>query len=197
MRQQLYLDSRFGQSLNGNGTLFWLQDPIVLPSMKYSFTLSVPSAAVALTHYVITEANRKLELLYSDASTQTIDLPIGNHSIDELVDALNRRLLYGFKAAYSENTNTLHFSTQNISHELSIGPLTTCAELIGVRIGDTSVLGTYIAPGGVNLAGTQSFYIRSNMRTRNRDPRTLGYPSILANIPITKPHNGLERLSQT
>ncbi len=112
------------------------------------------------------------------------------------MDVLNRRLLFGFTAGYSENTNTLQFSTETISAALEIGPLTTCSELFGVRAGDTSVLGSYYAPGGVNLAGTTSFYIRSNLRTRNRDPRSLGYSSIIANVPITKPHNGLERHTQ-
>ncbi len=56
---------------------------------------------------------------------------------------------------------------------------------------------SYNAPGGINLTGTTSFYLRSNLRTRNRDPRTMGYSSIIANIPITKPHNGLERFSQS
>jgi hypothetical protein len=106
-------------------------------------------------------------------------------------------LLHGFKAVYSENTNTIHFSTSNINDTISIGPLTTCGELLGVRNGDMSVLGSYFAPDGVNLAGTTSFYLRSNLRTRNRDPRTLGFSSILANVPITKPHNGLERFSQS
>ena len=101
-----------------------------------------------------------------------------------------------FKAAYSENTNTLHFTTTNINDSISIWPLTTCAELIGVRLGDTSVLGTYTAPNGVDLAGTTCFYIRSNLRMRNRDRRTLGFSWIIVNIPITKPHSGLERLSQ-
>jgi hypothetical protein len=199
MRQQVYLDSRFGQVMNGGGTLFWMQDPIVLPSMKYAFNLSVPFVAMPLTHYVITEANRRLQIVYMHVAppeSLVIDLPLGNHSIDELVDALNRSLLFGFTAAYSENTNTLHFSSANISAALVIGSLTTCGDLIGVRAGDTSVLGSYYAPGGVNLAGTTSFYIRSNLRTRNRDPRTLGYSSIIANVPITKPHNGLERFTQ-
>jgi hypothetical protein len=161
--------------------------------------LSVPFVAVPLTHYVITEANRRLHILYNHVAPPEpliIDLPLGNHSIDELVDVLNRRLLFGFKAAYSENTNTLSLITQTISAGLEIGSLTTCGGLIGVRTGDTSVLGSYTAPGGVNLAGTTSFYLRSNLRTRNRDPRTLGYSSIIANVPITKPHNGLERFSQ-
>ncbi len=44
--------------------------------------------------------------------------------------------------------------------------------------------------------GTTSFYIRSNLRTRNRDPCLLGYSSTIANVPITKPHSGLERFTQ-
>ena len=51
-------------------------------------------------------------------------------------------------------------------------------------------------PGGVNFAGTTSFYLRSNFRTRSWDPRTLGYSSIIANVLNTKPHNGLERFTQ-
>jgi hypothetical protein len=125
-----------------------------------------------------------------------VDLPLGNHSIDELVDVLNRHLLFGFTAGYSENTNTLYFSTEIISAALVIGPLTTCSELIGVRAGDTSVVGSCYASGGVDLAGTASFYIRSNLRTRNRDPRSLGYSSIIANVLIIKPHNGLEKSTQ-
>ncbi len=97
MRQQLYLDSRFGHSL-GAGTLFRTQDSIVLPSPRYAFTLSVSFVVVPLTHYVINEGNRTLDISYTN-STSIIELPLGNRSIDELVDVLNRRLLFGFKAA--------------------------------------------------------------------------------------------------
>jgi hypothetical protein len=191
----LYLDSRFGQSL-GAGTLFWLQDPKVLRSPRYAFTLSAPFVAVTLAHYVITEANRTLDIAYTTSSS-IIELPLENHSIDELVNVLIRRLLFGLKVAYSGNINTLRFSSEGIHAALAIGHTTTCGGLLGVRAGDTSVLGSYKAPGGVNLAVTTSFYLRSNLRTRNRDPRTLGYSPIIANAPITKPHNGLERFSQS
>jgi len=197
MRQQLYLDSRFGRNL-GAGTLFWLQDPIVLPNPRYAFTLSVPFVAVPLTHYVISAANRILDITYpAQQDPSIIEFPLGNHSIDELVDVLNRRLLFGFKAAYSENRNTLHLTSQTTGASLSIGPATTCGDLIGVRVGNESVLGSYTAPNGVNLAGTTSLYLRSNLRTRIRDPRTLGYSSIIANVPIIKPHTELERFTQS
>ena len=95
----MYLDSRFGQIL-GAGTLFWLQDPIVLPSSRYAFTLSVPFVAMPLTYYVITEANRTLDISYTN-STSIIELPVGNHSIDELVDVLDHLFVNLFKKVRS------------------------------------------------------------------------------------------------
>jgi len=98
------------------GALFWLEDPIVLPHMKYAFTLSVPSAAVTLTRNLITVANRKLDLVHSNVNgpTKVIGFLFGNYNIDELVDVLNRRLLHSFKAAFSENIKNLHFTTPNL-----------------------------------------------------------------------------------
>jgi hypothetical protein len=91
----------------------------------------------------------------------------------------------------------LHFTSKNIGAVPAIRPATICGDLIGVRVGDESVLGSYTAPSVVNLAGTTSFYLRSSLRTRNRDPRSLGYSSIIANVPISKPHNGLDRFTQS
>jgi hypothetical protein len=142
MRQQLHLDSRVGWNL-GTGTLFWLQDPIVMPIPRYAFTLSDPIGAVPLTHYVISATNRTLDISYpGQLEPLIIDFPLGDHGIYEFVDVLNRRLLFGFKAASSEYTNTLHFTSQNLGAALSIGPATTSGGLLGVRVGDESVLGS-------------------------------------------------------
>jgi hypothetical protein len=82
MRQQLYLDSRFGQNL-GAGTLFWLHDSIVLPSSRYAFTLGVSFIAVPLTNYGINAVNQKLDISYpAQLEPSIIEFPLGNHSID-------------------------------------------------------------------------------------------------------------------
>ena len=193
----MYLDSRFGMVMNGGAHLFWLQDQLIIPSTLYEFNVSVPFVAVPLTYYNVELGNRLLHVVYDGGAEARIELPIGNHSIDELIDVINRRLINGFKASYSEQTNTVTISTQAIGNDFEIGSDTTCGELIGVRVADRSVLGTYKAHNGVNLSGTNSLYIRSNLRTRNRDPRSLGYSNIICNVPITKAHNGLERFSQT
>jgi hypothetical protein len=104
-------------------TLLWLEDPVVLPSPKYAFTLSVPFVAMPLTRYVITEANHMLHIIYTHVAPREplfIDFSLGNHSIDEMFDVLNNYLLFDFTAAYSENTNTLQLKTESTSAVLVI-----------------------------------------------------------------------------
>jgi hypothetical protein len=156
----------------------------------------VPFVAVPLTYYNIETDNRTLHILNDVGGPLTIELPLGNHSIDEVLDAINRRLINGFSANYIENVNLIHITTSDIARSIEIGHDTTCGELLGIRVGNASAMGTLIGHDGVNLAGGTSFFIKSNLRTRNRDPRSLGYSNILCNVPITKAHNGLERFSQ-
>ena len=187
MRQQLYLESRFGYSLPDGSALFWLQDPIVLPNPQaYQFTVAVPNASFPLTHYAIHAENRDLEIEI-DGVTKFLQLPIGNHSIDELIEFLGA---HDVEASYSENTNRISVA---FNSTFKIGPKTTCQTLLGVRVGDEDSTGTYTAPRGVNLAGTSHFFVRSNLRTRNRDPVSLGFSSVLAKVPIERTFNGIQK----
>jgi hypothetical protein len=73
--------------------------------MKYSFTMGVPLVAMPLTHNVITEVKRILYTIYmyvAPPEPLLFDLPLGYHTIDELVDILNRDLLFGLTVTYSE-----------------------------------------------------------------------------------------------
>ena len=65
-----------------------------------------------------------------------------------------------------------------------------------MRVGGVSADGVYESPDGVNLVETSNFYIKSNMRTLNRDPVSLGYSNIIAKIPITRSYNGVEKYQQ-
>jgi hypothetical protein len=190
MRQQLYLESRFGYPLNDGSVLFWLQDQLVIPNPReYEFSVSVPDSSFPLTHYVINESNNTLEL-----GDTVINLPTGNYNIDDLVVYMNNRFPPGMVCSYSENTNKITIEHPGTNFSVGIG--TTCSGLLGVRGGDVSADGVYMAPDGVNLAGTSSFYIKSNMRTLNRDPISRGYSNIIAKIPITRSYNGVEKYQQ-
>jgi hypothetical protein len=190
MRQQLYLESRFGYPLNDGSVLFWLQDLLVNPNPReYEFSVSVPDSSFPLTHYVINESNNTLEL-----GDTVINLPTGNYDIDDLALYMNNKFPPGMVCNYSENTNKVAMEHPGTNSSIGIG--TTCSDLLGVRVGDVSADGVYRAPDGVNLAGTSSLYIKFNMRTLNRDPMSLGYSNIIAKIPITRSYNGVEKYQQ-
>ena len=101
MRQQLYLESRFGYPLNDGSVLFWLQDQLVIPNPReYEFSLSVPDSSFPLTHYVINESNNTLVL-----GGASIILPAGNFNIDDLLLYMSAQFPPGMVCSYSENTN--------------------------------------------------------------------------------------------
>lgn len=198
MRQQVYLEQKWGEPTGTGATLFWLQDPILIPNNDYQISCSVPSVSIPLTHWVITEANCTLQLEYPAAGqSQDILLPLGNFSVDDLVRRINDELLFDYAIEYDEHVNAVRLAGG--SSEAAIGPGTTCQELLGMRPGQQSAATPsgheLAAADGVDLSGTSHFYIASNIRTRNRDPVTLGYSQILAKIQITRAHNGLERYS--
>ena len=187
MRHQLYLESRFGYPLNDGSVLFWLQNQLDIPnSREYEFSVSVPDSSFPLTHYVINKSNNKLEL-----GDTVLNLPTGNCNIDVLVVYMNIRFPPGMVCSYSENTNKV--AIEHPGNNCSVGIGTTFSGLLGVRVGDVSADRVYRALDGVNMTGTSSFYIKSNMQTLNRDPVSLGYPNIIVKIPITRSYNGVEK----
>jgi len=174
MRQELYLESRFGYPLNNGSVLFCLHDRLViLNPRECEFSVSVPDGRFPLTHYLIIDDNNALEL-----GDTLINLPAGNFNINDLIVYMNNRFPPGMVCTYSKNTNK--FTIEHPMTNFSFGIGTTCSEILGVRVGDVSAEGVSRALDGVNLTGTSSFYIKSNMRTLNRDPVSLGYSNIIA-----------------
>lgn len=201
MRQQLYLEQKHGTPTENGGCMFWLQDPVICPSREWQLTCTVVHVAIPLTHWVITDENRLLQLVHPRVDVVTgavltevddIRLPRGNYSIDALVLYINSWLTgHGIVVTYSENTNMLELN--GAKDEFQIGPGTTCGKLLGLEPGQSSFNYEMTGARGVDLSGTGCFYVCSSVRTRNRDPVNLGYSRILAKVPVTKAHNGLER----
>lgn len=201
MRQQLYLEQKHGTPTENGGSMFWLQDPVVCPSREWQLTCTVVHVAIPLTHWVITEDNRLLHLVHELVDPVTgavtddddyIFLPMGNYSIDALVMFINSSLTgHNVAVTYSENTNMLEFN--GAETQFRVGSATTCGKLLGLEPGQSSVGYDMTGERGVDLSGTGCFYVCSSVRTRNRDPVNLGYSRILAKVPVTKAHNGLER----
>eukprot|EP00873_Tetraselmis_striata_P008380 jgi/Tetstr1/428644/TSEL_018632.t1 len=157
----------------------------------YEWLVAVPHATIPLSQWVIDESNNLLELVYSDKS-RYISLPLGNRSVDEIVVYLNDRLLHGYTAAYDEAINRIVFGSELLGESLAIGEMSTCGRLLGVEAGDAAVDGVLIPPRGVDLAGTSSIFIRSNLSTRNRDPVSKATSDILAKVHGSQNFNEIE-----
>ena len=138
---------------------------------------------------MITAFNNTLHLVYDGVTNRTIRLPVGNRSVDALVEFLTGVLEFGFAVAYEEATNNLVFTSA--TSELEIGPETTCQILLGLRPGMSTSDGALFSDG-IDLRGTSSYYIDSNLRTRNRNPVDRGFGTLLATVPITRAQNGIE-----
>eukprot|EP00873_Tetraselmis_striata_P035338 jgi/Tetstr1/455602/TSEL_042414.t1 len=189
---QCHLDSKFADMhFSTNACVFYLADPLTLPSQDYEWLVAVPHATIPLSHWVIDESNNLLELVYSDKS-RYISLPLGNRSVDEIVVYLNDRLLHGYTAAYDEAINRIVFSSEVLGESLAIGEMSTCGRLLGVKAGDAAVDGVLIPPRGVDLAGTSSMFIRSNLSTRNRDPVSKATSNILAKVHVSQNFHEIE-----
>jgi hypothetical protein len=193
MSFSLHLDTKFADHTFGdNSGVFFLSEPIVLPSDVYEWHISIPHTTISLSHWVITEENNMLHLEFAEED-RFIAPPLSNRSVDELIVYLNdERLLDGFEASYDEAINWLVIASSEPDATLAVGDLMTCAKLMGLRRTDASVDGVLVGGRGVDLSGTSSIFIRSNLSTRNRDSVKRAQSNILAKVHVSRNFNEIE-----
>ena len=182
MLQQVFLDSRYADFTYATGqAVHWLADPLEKPEGSY-FKVHVLSAWIPLTYYNVYEGNNRLDLAYTPTQFQTIELPVGNRDVDEIVDFLNQNLLNGFVARYDPATNKITLG-DGVS-TIQIAETSTCHMLLGFELGVVA-FGELQAKNGVDLTRTTSILIRSNLHGTNRDPFTKRMGDILCKIPVS------------
>jgi hypothetical protein len=197
MRQQVFLNSRFANdSLPDGSLLFTLNPHIQTPGPEYQLTLSLLDVSIPLTNYVVHAGNNVLNIEIIDQVLEwTITFLPGNYSIDGIITQINDVLTPNkYTASYDENTNKVTIATEEFKTlTFSIAGDTTCQRLLGFAVGDSSVNGVLVGGGGVDLTGSQAFYVRGNLKTRNRDPQTRSYGNFLGKVTVTRSFNGLEK----
>jgi hypothetical protein len=199
MSIELYLDQRAGTPTgSGNGRYFMFSEYIRAPRGSV-LTLQLQSVTIPLTHWVINSSNDTLVLQYSvDDTSVTIRLPNGNKTIDSVVAVINAGMgvgtQWGWGVEYDFDTNQLLFKNTSTSlyPSVTIGEGTTCTELLGFEVGDTSN-GQEMRSRGIDLSGDACFYINSDQRTTNIRPFGGGDVSVVGRIPITRGTNDVER----
>jgi hypothetical protein len=180
------------QTFGDNSAVFFMTEPIVLPSDVYEWHISIPHATITPSHWMINEENNLLHLEFAEED-RFIALPLSNRSVDELIIYLNDgRLLDGFEASYDDAINLLVIASSDPDATLAVGDLTTCDKLLGLCPSDASVDGVLVGGRSVDLSGTSSIFIRSNLSTRNRDPVTRAQSNVLANVHVSRNFNAIE-----
>lgn len=186
-------DAKFGK----NGSLFYLNPPLTLPSRKHEFLLAGTTASIPLTYFVINLHNNVLQLSFDDEIVNITIRAGNNRSIEEVLEILNGELIDGFVAHSIEPAHRLTFTTETLGRAVTVGPLISCQRLLGVREGDISVDGTMITKYGVNLAGTSAIHIRSNLNTQNRDVVTKSPSNVIGKVAVCENFNVIERFIST
>ena len=182
MLQQVFLDSRYADFTYDTGqVVHWLADPLEKPEGSY-FKVHVLSAWIPLTYYNVYPGNNRLDLSYSPTQFQTIELPVGNRDVDEIVDFLNQNLQNGFVSRYDPATNKITLG-DGVS-AIQIAETSTCHKLLGLELGAVA-FGELQAKNGVDLTRTTSILIRGNLHGTNRDPFTKRMSDILCKIPVS------------
>lgn len=181
MLQQVFLDSRYADSVTPDFRYtHWLSDPIVKPE-GYILKVHVLSAWIPLTYYNVYEG-LYLDVSYALPGIQRITFPPGNRDIDFLLDYINSSIQNDFVCKYDPATNKISFSGGSSILFIEGG---TALQMLGLEVNQVG-FGVLEAKFGVDLTRTSSILLRSNLHGTNRDPYTRRMSDILCKIPVTR-----------
>ena len=181
MLQQVFLDSRYADTVTEDGKyIHWLTDPIIPPE-GYNLKVHVISAWIPMTYYNVIPGSY-IDISYGVPGVQRITFPPGNRDIDFLLEKLNSSLQNGFVADYVTATNKLYFSRGSTVIFIEGG---TALEMLGFERQQVA-FSLLTAKNGVDLTRTSSILMRTNLHGTNRDPYTRRMSDILCKIPVTR-----------
>lgn len=140
------------------------------------FLLSITDVALPVSWYVVNSTNNTISYT-ADGLAQTIVLPQGNWDAKSLAQFINTAqtnfsLSYdatSFKFTVSPNAKTIRFANGNTLLSISPQVAGTTSPFIG---------------NVVDLAGTRSVFVRTNLTTRCLDSLSKGRSNLLAKIPV-------------
>jgi hypothetical protein len=208
---QVYLNSSHadaygGDPLTRSWCYFLFKEPVVNLPEAYEILISVNSAEMPCSFFVITALNRYFTFMVG-STTYTIMLDEGNYSAYEMAEDLrdanivNRPsdLPFTFTTFYDDIDNRFDFkfasSTLPSGTQIKLTPTmkNVCFGLSGATLSTTFAQGGVITSDlGVDLAGTRVLFIKIlNLTTPAYDSRTGQSGNILGRIPITEEPYGI------
>ena len=157
------------------------RDPVLYPNPSdyvvylktpiYDVTkLSLISARIHNSQYLIHSRNNQFDILTNSGGTQTVTIPIGNYSGDELAAAINDNCTIITGAIYDKDTNAITFTGSSDFTFLFYtgtngyinGPneYTTPHDILGLPSSNVSSTSNSLETGSINLQGADAIIVK-------------------------------------
>lgn len=193
---QVHLNSKdaYFQSDDKSLSVFHFSSDISPPA-NVNIIVSVVSFSCPVSYYVINSNNNRLTYTVS-GTTYNYYIPVGNYTATELASDLEFLLVFS-TVTYSKVDNKMRFYNSG-NNQFILHSTSTCFSLIGMTEGvnHTSFnnglnIQILISDSVVNLSGTKSIYIHSNISPANFDSRNNSILGTLVRVPIDTTRNGI------
>lgn len=188
----IFLDSddRMNTTDSASTCLFKMTQPIVMGTEDVHILMSLDSISIPLSMKLVNK-NTNVLILTVQGTTYTETIPNGNYSITQLLTYLNALSCFSSNsiiATYSSITNLVTITAASSSTTITMG-LGTINRMLGFSDITTqlSVGGILVGPYDVDMSGTRSIYVDSNIGLSNHDSQSGGgFGSILARICVNQ-----------
>lgn len=192
------LDAKYATSLNStfkSNLLFILYDSINVPD-GVSTLVSVRSAVIPMSIYVINSYNNFISLTDTTATTTTLLIPEGNYNANTFTDYLNNFIIpYDF---YFDTITNRFTIVNNLNRNFTLNSNSTIHEVMGFvkNTSYSSALFSLTSPFVCDFSGTNYLKVCSNFLTMNIDSQTGRMSNILLTIPLDEVSGGVSYYSK-
>lgn len=200
--KQVYLNSRNAHYRpdNHSSAIFYFNED-VSPPANVSTLVSIVNFTCPVSYYVFTSNNNRIYYSVGSGSTVYFDFPLGNYNASEVASGLKNLGNFVTDCVYIKSSNK--FRMTHTSSSFTVYSTSTCLEQLGFSGGANHVsstvygIHTLVSDNAVNLSGTSSLYIMSNMNSPNYDSRVNGSLGTLCRIPVDTDRNGILHYAPT
>ena len=174
---QIHLNSQFASLLVDSSkrshVWFVFNEPVRIPR-AYKFLVSLTECAIPCSWYTVNETNNVLTF----SEGPPITLPVGNWDATSIANYVT---IGGIPCTYVSETNKFQFTRPAQEPMLYLGPKST---IFGFTGPSTAAYNPLLSDTGIDLSGSRSVFIKTNLVTQNIDSFHKGRSGVLAKIPV-------------
>jgi len=132
--------------------------------------ISLISARIHNSQYLIHSRNNQFDVLTNGSSTQTVTIPIGNYSGEELAAAINTNCTIITGATFDKDTNAITFTgssdftflfyTGTNGYTTGTNGYTTPHDVLGLPASNVSSTSSSLETGSINLQGADAIIVK-------------------------------------